>query len=87
MQPFVLLAAVVVFLGLTSALNNGLARTPQMGWNSWNWFGCSINETIFRATAQAIVDTGLAKAGYQYVCELCCLFFSVPRLFDVQNFR
>jgi alpha-galactosidase len=67
MQPFVLLAAVVVFLGLTSALNNGLARTPQMGWNSWNWFGCSINETIFRATAQAIVDTGLAKAGYQYV--------------------
>jgi hypothetical protein len=25
---------------------NGLALTPQMGWNNWNAFGCNINESI-----------------------------------------
>uniref|UniRef100_A0A0E0QCS9 Alpha-galactosidase n=1 Tax=Oryza rufipogon TaxID=4529 RepID=A0A0E0QCS9_ORYRU len=31
-------------------LNNGLALTPQMGWNSWNFFACNINETVIRDT-------------------------------------
>lgn len=36
------------------------------GWNSWNHYHCGINETIVRQTADAIVATGLAAAGYQY---------------------
>ncbi|XP_078159583.1 alpha-galactosidase 3-like isoform X2 [Carex rostrata] len=48
-------------------LNNGLALTPQMGWNSWNFFACKINETLIRETADALVSTGLAKLGYNYV--------------------
>mgnify|MGYP001591143483 CR=1 FL=1 len=32
------------------ALNNGLALTPPMGWNSWNKFGCKIEEKVVRAT-------------------------------------
>ena len=24
------------------AVDNGLARTPPMGWNSWNKFGCNV---------------------------------------------
>jgi len=36
------------------------------GWNSWNHYYCSINETIVRQTADTIVATGLAAAGYQY---------------------
>ena len=24
-------------------LDNGLARTPPMGWNSWNKFGCNVS--------------------------------------------
>ncbi|KAL3650338.1 Alpha-galactosidase 3 [Castilleja foliolosa] len=48
-------------------LNNGLARTPQMGWNSWNFFACNINETVIRETADALVSTGLAELGYNYV--------------------
>ncbi len=36
------------------------------GWNSWNHFGCRINETVVRQTADTIVATGLAAAGYQY---------------------
>jgi alpha-galactosidase len=48
-------------------LGNGLARTPQMGWNSWNYFACDINEKVIMETADALVSTGLAKLGYIYV--------------------
>lgn len=48
-------------------INNGLARTPQMGWNSWNFFACNINETVIKETADALVSTGLADLGYNYV--------------------
>ncbi|XP_072959698.1 alpha-galactosidase 1-like [Typha angustifolia] len=50
-----------------SLLDNGLGLTPQMGWNSWNYFACSLNETIIKETADALVSTGLAKHGYEYV--------------------
>ncbi|CAF1178666.1 unnamed protein product [Adineta steineri] len=49
------------------SLDNGLGKTPQMGWNSWNHFGCNINETVIRQTADALIATGLAKAGYNYI--------------------
>ncbi|UJR16142.1 hypothetical protein I4U23_003053 [Adineta vaga] len=58
---------ILSFLSTISSLDNGLGKTPQMGWNSWNHFGCHINETIIRQTADALVSTGLAKAGYTYV--------------------
>ncbi|XP_031371839.1 alpha-galactosidase 3 isoform X2 [Punica granatum] len=48
-------------------LKNGLAQTPQMGWNSWNFFGCNINETVIKETANALISTGLADLGYVYV--------------------
>ncbi|KAI4306946.1 hypothetical protein L6164_030183 [Bauhinia variegata] len=48
-------------------LNNGLAQTPQMGWNSWNFYACNINETVIKETADALVSTGLADLGYVYV--------------------
>ncbi|XP_030489629.2 alpha-galactosidase 3 isoform X1 [Cannabis sativa] len=48
-------------------LNNGLAKTPQMGWNSWNFFACDINETVIRETADALVLSGLADLGYVYL--------------------
>ncbi|KAL2631470.1 hypothetical protein R1flu_016156 [Riccia fluitans] len=48
-------------------LNNGLGLTPPMGWNSWNFFGCNINETVIFETASALVFTGLADLGYNYV--------------------
>ncbi len=37
----------------------GLALTPQMGWNSWNKFACDIDEELVRETADALVETGL----------------------------
>ncbi|MEU4198200.1 NPCBM/NEW2 domain-containing protein [Kribbella sp. NPDC026611] len=44
-----------------------LAPTPPMGWNSWNTFGCDINEGLIRDTAEAMVSSGMAAAGYKYV--------------------
>ncbi|EMD29736.1 NPCBM/NEW2 domain-containing protein [Amycolatopsis azurea] len=41
--------------------------TPPMGWNSWNKFGCDINEQLIRETADAMVSSGMKAAGYQYV--------------------
>ncbi|BAZ19831.1 alpha-galactosidase A [Kalymmatonema gypsitolerans NIES-4073] len=50
------------------ALDNGLASTPPMGWNSWNKFGCEkINEKLIRETADAMVSSGMRDAGYQYL--------------------
>ncbi|KAI3907858.1 hypothetical protein MKW92_049396 [Papaver armeniacum] len=48
-------------------LSNGLGMTPPMGWNSWNHFGCEIDEKMIRETADALVSTGLSKLGYHYV--------------------
>jgi hypothetical protein len=35
-----------------------------MGWNSWNTFGCTIDERVIRDSADAMVTSGMAAAGY-----------------------
>ena len=45
----------------------GLAETPQMGWNSWNKFATNINEELIKATADKMVELGLVDAGYVYL--------------------
>ncbi len=40
---------------------------PQMGWSTWNKFAGNINEDIIRSIADAMVETGLAEAGYTYI--------------------
>jgi alpha-galactosidase len=44
-----------------------LAFTPPMGWNSWNHFGCDVDEELVRETADAMVASGMRDAGYRYV--------------------
>ena len=44
-----------------------LIDRPPMGCNSWNTFGANINETLLKEIADAMVDTGLRDAGYEYV--------------------
>lgn len=44
-----------------------LQRTPPMGWNSWNTFGPNINEEVVLRSADALVETGLAACGYNYL--------------------
>jgi alpha-galactosidase len=40
---------------------------PPMGWNSWNRFGCNIDENLIKQTADAIVANNLDDLGYRYV--------------------
>jgi alpha-galactosidase len=47
--------------------SNGLAKTPPMGWNSWNKFGGSINDAVVREIADEIVANGMKDAGYTYI--------------------
>jgi alpha-galactosidase len=49
------------------ALDNGLARRPPMGWNSWYSYRCHVTEQGVMANAHALVDSGLAARGYRYV--------------------
>ncbi len=44
-----------------------LAQTPPMGWNSWNKFGCNVDESLIRQTADALVSSGMKDAGFLYV--------------------
>jgi alpha-galactosidase len=66
----VLLILMVLFVApvFGHALDNGLAKTPPMGWNSWNKYACKgINEKVVRETADAMASNGMKDAGYQYV--------------------
>jgi alpha-galactosidase len=60
---FLLLALQIIVFGQYP----DLARTPPMGWNSWNAFGLNINSKIVKAVADSMVSKGLADAGYQYI--------------------
>jgi len=46
---------------------NGMAKTPPMGWNSWNKFRNQVSDKMVREMADAIVRTGMRDAGYIYV--------------------
>jgi len=56
---------------VAEALDNGLADTPPMGWNSWNQFYCNGGNGLTAAAlmnvADEIVEKGLDEVGYEYV--------------------
>jgi len=47
--------------------DNGLARTPPMGWNSWNKFASRVNDATVRSIADAMATNGMKEAGYLYI--------------------
>ena len=61
----------VIFGLLFAIIHDGaadwVARTPPMGYNTWNHYGCSVDAQILTSTASALVSTGLAAKGYEYV--------------------
>ncbi len=52
---------------LHKVADNGLARTPPMGWNSWNKFAGRVDDASVRAMADAMVSSGMRDAGYVYI--------------------
>ncbi|XP_040260971.1 alpha-galactosidase A [Bufo bufo] len=71
------LSAVLCLQGVRG-LDNGLARTPPMGWLHWERFLCETNcvknptgcisEQLFMQMADVMVSNGWVKAGYKYLC-------------------
>ena len=46
---------------------NGLAKTPPMGWNSWNKFAGRVDDAGVRGMADAMAGNGMREAGYIYI--------------------
>ncbi len=46
---------------------HSLAQTPPMGWNSWNCWADAVSDDKVRAAADAMVKSGLAAHGFQYI--------------------
>ena len=73
MQRLIALIALAVLMtllaqvGSAAADGDGLARTPPMGWNPWDAYGCSVSSKLVERTANAIVADGMKAAGYEYV--------------------
>jgi Alpha galactosidase A len=47
--------------------DNGLSKTPPMGWNSWNKFSVRVDDAAVRGMAEAMASNGMKEAGYQYI--------------------
>jgi alpha-galactosidase len=68
MKRFTLLIfALALFMGASAQKFENLAQTPPMGWNSWNKFYCDISEKLIMEIADAMVNSGMADAGYEYI--------------------
>ncbi|MDB4303312.1 glycoside hydrolase family 27 protein [Desulfosarcina sp.] len=65
----IVLITICSLVGLTSnsQTNNSLAHTPPMGWNSWNLFEGDVSEDLLKEIADAMVETGMKDAGYEYI--------------------
>lgn len=65
----IILLLFMLLADLTFAQNSweDLAKTPPMGWNSWNTFRKNINEDLIKEVVDAIVENGLKDAGYEFI--------------------
>jgi len=56
-----------LFLAVNAQKFENIAKTPPMGWNSWNKYGCNVSESLIMGMADAMVSSGMKDAGYEYV--------------------
>ncbi|XP_078682944.1 alpha-N-acetylgalactosaminidase-like isoform X3 [Branchiostoma floridae x Branchiostoma belcheri] len=69
--------AFALLLCQSSSLDNGLARTPPMGWLAWERFRCNvdcvddpyncISERLFMQMADRLAEDGWKDAGYDHI--------------------
>lgn len=52
---------------LQLVVGDTIALTPPMGWNSWNCWGCAVDENHIRQAARAMVERGLIHHGWSYI--------------------
>ena len=52
---------------LRISVRENICLTPPMGWNSWNCWACSVDDGKVRASADAMVSSGLIDHGWTYI--------------------
>src|SRR5262252_8891771 len=52
---------------LRIVIGETLSLTPQMGWNSWYTHYAHVTDKVIREAADAIVASGMADFGYEFV--------------------
>lgn len=72
-----LILGLLLLTGGSQAWNNGLARTPPMGWMSWLKYACNIdcvrypaeciNDRLYRDMVDRLAEDGYAELGYNTV--------------------
>lgn len=73
----IILLSYIFIVAVVQCLDNGLGKTPPMGWMSWERFRCitdcdkypdeCISERLFIEMADIMVKEGYKDAGYEYV--------------------
>jgi len=66
-KHFFLILLGLITLNVSAQKFDQLAKTPPMGWNSWNKFACNVSEKLIKQMADEMVASGMQKAGYEYV--------------------
>ncbi|KAH9936696.1 glycoside hydrolase superfamily [Amylocystis lapponica] len=61
------LAFFLVGIPAVYTLNNGVARLPVLGYNTWNAYACNIDENLILTTASLMKSLGLQDVGYTHV--------------------
>ena len=67
MRSIFFILLLLISLNLNAQKYEGLAKTPPMGWNSWNKFACNVDEKLIRETADAMASNGMKNVGYEYI--------------------
>ena len=67
MKKIIILLLSISSLNTTAQKFEELAKTPPLGWNSWNTFTTNINEQLVKDIADKFVELGLKDAGYEYI--------------------
>ncbi len=62
-----LVVLIFLFSVLSAQKNPNLAKTPPMGWNSWNRFACNVDENLIKNMTDVMVSSGMKDAGYEYI--------------------
>lgn len=67
MKKLILLLIVLISMPVFAQKFPNLLPTPPMGWNSWNKFGCNVDEKMIREMADNLVSNGMKAVGYEYI--------------------
>ena len=66
-KQFILLFLIAFSTLLHAQKFPNMAPTPPMGFNSWNFFACNVDEDKIKKMADAMASNGMKEAGYSYI--------------------